>query len=40
VNKYKLGDIEKAIPFLIDFSIEKESQESEIFKEERCHSCD
>ena len=40
VTKYDLPDIGKAIRCLIDFSIEKDAQEAEIFKEERCHSCD
>ena len=40
VTKYNLPDIGKAIRCLIDFSIEKDAQEAEIFKEERCHSCD
>ena len=39
-EKYDLPDIGKAIRCLIDFAIEMEDQESEIFKLERCHSCE
>tara|TARA_B100000945_G_C20157845_1_gene491674 strand:- start:43 stop:285 length:243 start_codon:yes stop_codon:yes gene_type:complete len=40
VKKYDLPDTAKAIRILIDFAIEKADMESEIFQDERCHSCD
>ena len=39
VEKYDLPDMGKAVRCLIDFAIEMESQEMEIFALERCHSC-
>ena len=39
-EKYDLPDMGKAIRCLIDYAIEMEAQEIEIFKLERCHSCD
>ena len=39
-EKYDLPDMGKAIRCLIDYAIEMEEQEIEIFKLERCHSCD
>ncbi len=39
-SKYDLPDMGKAIRCLIDYAIEMEDHEVEIFKLERCHSCD
>ncbi len=40
VDRYDLADSGKAIRCLIDYAIEEEGSEEEIFKFERCHSCD
>ena len=39
-EKYDLPDIGKAIRCLIDYAIDSPDSEEEIFKFERCHSCD
>jgi hypothetical protein len=40
VEKYDIADMGKAIRCLIDFAIEQENLEVDIFRLERCHSCD
>ena len=40
VEKYDLPDMGKAIRCLIDYAIDDGSLEVDIFKLERCHSCD
>ena len=39
-EKYDLPDMGKAIRCLIDYAIDDDSLEIDIFKLERCHSCD
>ena len=39
-EKYDLPDMGKAIRCLIDYAIDDGSLEVDIFKLERCHSCD
>ena len=39
-EKYDLPDMGKAIRCLIDYAIDDDSLENDIFKLERCHSCD
>ncbi|MEM7100041.1 MAG: hypothetical protein AAF541_17370 [Pseudomonadota bacterium] len=39
-EKYDLPDMGKAIRCLIDFAIDSPDSEEDIFKMERCHSCD
>ena len=39
-EKYDLPDMGKAIRCLIDYAIDDDSLEVDIFKLERCHSCD
>ncbi|MAI42869.1 MAG: hypothetical protein ACJ0Q6_04560 [Candidatus Azotimanducaceae bacterium] len=38
-EKYDLPDMGKAIRCLIDYAIEMDEREGEIFALERCHSC-
>ena len=39
-EKYDLPDMGKAIRCLIDYAIDSQELEDDIFKLERCHSCD
>ena len=39
-DKHDIPDIGKVIRCLIDFSVDRDDLETEIFAFERCHSCD
>ena len=40
VANYDIPDIGKAVRCLIDYAIEEKGKEKELFRLERCHSCD